>query len=69
MPLSGVTQRKILGAVAALAVLAATGCGAATKDTAQSATVPKVAQPVVVAAEVLPAEPAALVAATPASPF
>jgi RND family efflux transporter MFP subunit len=64
MPLSVVTQRTIVGAVAALAVLAATGCGAATKDAAQAVTVPKVAQPVVVAAEVLPAEPAALVAAT-----
>jgi RND family efflux transporter MFP subunit len=64
MPLSVVTQRTILGAVVALALLAATGCGAATKDTAQAVTAPKVARPVVVAAEVLPAGPDALVAAT-----
>ncbi|WP_291195715.1 efflux RND transporter periplasmic adaptor subunit [Hyphomonas sp.] len=64
MPIREVTPRAILGALSALALLIASGCDAVTKDTAQAVTVPKVAQPVVVAAEVMPAAPDALVAAT-----
>ena len=64
MPICEVTTRAILGALSALALLAASGCDAATKNTAQAVTVPKVAQPVVVAAEVMPAAPDALIAAT-----
>lgn len=64
MRASHVTERTIPSALAACLMLALSGCGVGTPETAQAVTVPQVAQPVVVAAEVLPAEPDALVAAT-----
>lgn len=58
------TDRMIASSLAAsLAVLLA-GCGAGAPEKAHAVTVPEVTRPVVVAAEVLPAEPDSLVTAT-----
>lgn len=64
MPAGKLTDRTIAALFAASAALVLTGCGAGTPETAHAVTAPQVSQPVIVAAEVMPAEPDALVAAT-----
>ncbi|WP_291201694.1 efflux RND transporter periplasmic adaptor subunit [Hyphomonas sp.] len=58
------TDRTIAASLAASIALLLTGCSAGAPETAHAVTAPQVAQPVVVGAEVMPAEPDALVAAT-----
>lgn len=58
------TDRTIAASLAAGIALLLTGCSAGAPETAHAVTAPQVAQPVVVGAEVMPAEPDALVAAT-----
>ncbi len=64
MPAGKLTDRTIAASLAASIALLLTGCSAGAPETAHAVTAPQVAQPVVVGAEVMPAEPDALVAAT-----
>ena len=57
-------QRAVLSVVAAGLMAAISACGGGSRDTALAVTVPQAAQPVVVAADVVPAEPDALIRAT-----
>lgn len=64
MQASNVNLRTTSGALVIGALLAVSGCSAGSKDAAEAVTAPELVRPVVVAAEVLPADPDALVAAT-----
>jgi ABC-type arginine transport system ATPase subunit len=64
MPAGKLTDRTIAALFAASVALLLTGCGAGAPETAHAVTAPQASQPVVVAAEVMPAEPDTLVAAT-----
>ena len=64
MRASPINQRAVLSVLAAGLMTAISACGGGSQDTAQAVTVPQAAQPVVVAADVVPAEPDALIRAT-----